>query len=235
MAGVSLGGTGTGDLSVGPQNPVSIPKPDIHPDQIKEEEEYIIAYQNPRTQYCDGIERTIQFVGDSFLYVPMKTRGEVNFVEINNPLKQRYKLELIIKNTTSDIIYEYVDACRAAIQLTGWKTEKKPKTNFCLNNEVVNSFQPNESRTYYYTFNLPDLSSEWGVSYNAQYSNELYTSSYSNEEISPRSNCETLSTSLLLIEKYPINQERISQEVNKESNFNYPEFSVDNKRNIKKE
>jgi len=52
--GVSLGGTGTG----GAQGPVPKPKPDPADDDV----EYAVAYPNPVIQYCDGIERTIQFV-----------------------------------------------------------------------------------------------------------------------------------------------------------------------------
>ena len=50
-------------------------------------------------------------------------------------------------------MYEYINSCDAAFQLTGTKTSKKAQTDYCLNDETVNTYQPNESRTYYYSFN----------------------------------------------------------------------------------
>ncbi|MBK5646812.1 MAG: hypothetical protein I4N51_06680, partial [Acinetobacter sp.] len=63
--GVSLGGTGTGSggLSVGTENPVPKPQSDVKPDRMEEDGLlYAVAYPNPITQNCGGIERTIQFV-----------------------------------------------------------------------------------------------------------------------------------------------------------------------------
>ncbi|MDO7410843.1 hypothetical protein Q5X48_03340 [Acinetobacter baumannii] len=182
MAGVSLGGTGTGNVSIGPHNnPVVIPKPDIHPDHIKVEEEYIIDHPGHTIQYCGGIERKIQFVNESFPFSFLNNSEKLNFFELKDPLEKKYRMDVTMANTTSNIIYKYVNGCQAAFQLIGSKVNKS-KANFCLNDEIIKAYQPNKSRIYYYTFKLPSLLGEWQATYDAQYSNILYTSNRESSE-----------------------------------------------------
>ncbi|MDC4397444.1 hypothetical protein OHW58_18100 [Acinetobacter baumannii] len=200
--GVTLGGTGTGEMTVGTENPVTNPRPNPGSNQMEDDGEYAVAYPNPVTQYCGGVERTIQFVRHYAPFIPMKMGDRMDLLGINSGLKVRYKLQVIVKNTISEPIYEYINSCKAAIQLTGSKTEKKSETNYCLNDETVNTYQPNESKTYYYTFNLPNILQNWTASYNTQYSNQLYASPYEEDNLSSRTQCDALST-ILLMDEYP--------------------------------
>lgn len=198
--GVSLGGTGTG----GAQG--SGPNPNPTDDDV----EYAVAYPNPVMQYCDGIERTIQFVRHYPPFIPMKMGDRMDLLSINNSLKVKYKLQVIVTNTSSIPIYEYINSCESPFQLTGTKTAKKTETNYCLNDETVNTYQPNESRTYYYTFNLPNILQDWTVKYNTQYSKELYASNYDDDNLNARTQCDPLST-ILLIDEYPSSKEGAPQ------------------------
>ncbi|MFW1893743.1 hypothetical protein ACG9WS_19045, partial [Acinetobacter geminorum] len=82
------------------------------------------------------------------------------------------------------------------------KTEKISETNDCLNDETVNTYQPHEEKTYSYTFNLPNILQNWTASYNTQYSNQVYASPYEEDNLSSRTQCDALST-ILLIDEYP--------------------------------
>jgi len=122
---------------------------------------------------------------------------------------------VIIKNTTSAPIYEYINSCEASFQLTGTRTAKKTETDYCLNDETVNTYQPNESKTYYYAFNLPNILQNWTVNYNAQYSKQLYASNYDDENLNTRTQCDPLST-ILLIDEYPSTKDGAPQGYEKE-------------------
>ncbi len=167
---------------------------------------YAVAYPNPIIQNCYGIERTIQFVRHYFPHVPMRMGDRVDLIGKKDPLRIRYKLQVIVKNTTSTPIYEYIDSCKAAFHLTGTKTTKQTQADYCLNDETVNVYQPNESRTYFYTFNLPNILQNWKVSYQAQYSKKFYAEDmgamYDDESSKTRMQCEPLST-ILLTDEYP--------------------------------
>ncbi|WP_335951780.1 hypothetical protein [Acinetobacter beijerinckii] len=213
--GVSLGGTGTGGLSVGTESPVPKPQPDIKPDRLEEEGIlYAVAYPNPITQNCQGIERTIQFVSHYSPYLPMKMGDRSDLLGMSEPLRSRFKLQVIVKNTTSSPIYEYINSCKATFQLTGTKTEKITQADYCLNDESVNVYQPNESRTYFYTFNLPNILQNWRASYHAQYSKKFYAetqgSIYDDESIKERTQCDLLATTLLL-DEFPSSKEGTPQ------------------------
>ncbi|MDC5388639.1 hypothetical protein OHW71_17965, partial [Acinetobacter baumannii] len=156
--------------------------------------------------YCGGIERTIQFVRHYSPFIPMKMGDRVDHLGINSGWPLRYKLQIIVKNTTSEPIYEYINSCKAAIQLKGSKTEKTSETNYCLNDETVNTYQPNEEKTYYYTFNLPNILQNWTVSYSSQYSKQLYPTLYDDDNDSLRTHCAALST-ILLMDEYPSNRD----------------------------
>lgn len=203
--GVSLGGTGTGGLSVGTESP--LPKPDVKPDRMEEDGVvYAVAYPNPVTQNCDGIERTIQFVRHYAPHIPMMMGDRTDLLGMKESLRIRFKLQVIVKNTTSSPIYEYTNSCKAAFQLTGTKTTKTTQTDYCLNDETVSVYQPNESRAYFYTFNLPNILQNWTASYHAQYSKKFYAetlgSSYDDESIKDRTQCDPLST-MLLLDEFP--------------------------------
>lgn len=203
--GVSLGGTGTGGLSVGTESP--LPKPDVKPDRMEEDGVvYAVAYPNPVTQNCDGIERTIQFVRHYAPHIPMMMGDRTDLLGMKESLRIRFKLQVIVKNTTSSPIYEYTNSCKAAFQLTGTKTTKTTQTDYCLNDETVSVYQPNESRAYFYTFNLPNILQNWRASYHAQYSKKFYAetlgSSYDDESIKDRTQCDPLST-MLLLDEFP--------------------------------
>lgn len=205
--GVSLGGTGTGGLSVGTESPVPKPQPDVKPDRMEEDGLlYAVAYPNPITQNCNGIERKIQFVRHYFPHTPMIMGDRVDLYGMKDSSPTRFKLQVIVKNTTSSPIYEYINSCKAAFQLTGTKTEKITQTDYCLNDETVNVYQPDESRTYFYTFNLPNILQNWTANYQAQYSKKFYAetqgSMYDNESIKERTQCDPLST-ILLLDEYP--------------------------------
>ncbi|MCU4413320.1 hypothetical protein KTH71_04580 [Acinetobacter sp. WU_MDCI_Axc73] len=200
--GVSLGGTGTGSIAT--------PRPDINPNPTENDILYAIAYPDPVTQYCDGVERTIQFVRYYAPFTPMIKGDRMDLIPINHTLKVRYKLQVIVKNTTSSKMYEYINSCSSAFQLTGTQTEKNTKTDYCLNDETVNEYQPNETRTYYYTFNLPNILQNWTASYHAQYSNQLYASPYEDDNLSSRSQCDPL-TSTLLLDEYPSSMDGSTQ------------------------
>jgi len=219
--GVSLGGTGTGDMSVGTQNPVPNPRPNPGTDHMEDNGEYAVAYPNPVTQYCGGIERTIQFVRHYSPFIPMKMGDRMDLLGINSGLKVRYKLQVIVKNTTSEPIYEYVNSCQAAIQLTGSKIVKKSETNYCLNGETVNTYQPNEAKIYYYTFNLPNVLQNWTASYNTQYSNQLYASPYEDDNLSSRTQCDALST-ILLMDEYPSSKIGAPPQTSEQGNSSNP-------------
>ena len=206
--GVSLGGTGTGDVSLGTQSPVPKPLPDVNPDRMEEDTEYAVAYPNSVTQNCEGVERTIQFVRHYAPYIPMKMGDRMDLLSIHSPLSVKYKLQVIVKNSTSFPIYEYINSCEAAFQLTGTKTAKKTQTDYCLNDETVNIYQPNESRTFYYAFNLPNILQNWTVSYHTQYSKQLYPSPYDDENSNIRTQCAPLST-ILLIDEYPSSKSEV--------------------------
>ncbi|MGT2571970.1 hypothetical protein [Acinetobacter ursingii] len=200
--GVSLGGTGTGNIST--------PRPDISPNPTENDILYAIAYPDPITQYCDGMERTIQFVRHYAPFTPMMRGDRMDLIPINHGLKVRYKLQVTVKNTTASKMYEYIDSCNAAFQLTGTQTIKTTSTDYCLNDETVNEYQPNETRTYYYTFNLPNILQNWTASYHAQYSNQLYASPYEEDNLSNRSQCDAL-TSTLLLDEYPSSKDGSTQ------------------------
>lgn len=207
--GVSLGGTGTGGLSVGTESP--LPKPDVKPDRMEEDGVvYAVAYPNPVTQNCDGIERTIQFVRHYAPHIPMMMGNRMDLLGMSDSLRVRFKLQVIVKNTTSSPIYEYTNSCKAAFQLTGTKTTKTTQTDYCLNDETVSVYQPNESRAYFYTFNLPNILQNWTASYHAQYSKKFYAetlgSSYDDESIKERTQCDLLATTLLL-DEFPSSKE----------------------------
>ncbi|MBJ9984719.1 hypothetical protein IAE19_04590 [Acinetobacter sp. S40] len=215
--GVSLGGTGTGT--------VSTPRPDIIPNPTEDDVLYALAYPDPVTQYCNGMERTIQFVRHYAPFTPMMQGDRMDLLSINHSLKVRYKLQVIVKNTTSSKMYEYIDSCNSAFQLTGTQTEKNTKTNECLNDETVNEYQPNETRTYYYTFNLPNILQNWTASYHSQYSSQLYASSYEEDNLANRSQCSPL-TSILLIDAYPSSMDS-APKTNTEDNSENESNSVD--------
>lgn len=204
--GVSLGGTGTG-IPIGTESPIPKPQPDPGPNPVEEEGVlYAVAYPNPITQNCNGIERTIQFVRHYSPHIPMQMGDRMDLLAMNDPLRVRFKLQVIVKNTTSSPIYEYTNSCKAAFQLTGTKTPKTTESNYCLNDETVNVYQPDESRTYFYTFNLPNILQNWTASYHAQYSKKFYAetqgAAYDDESIKERTQCDPLSTALL-IDEYP--------------------------------
>ncbi|AZN67302.1 hypothetical protein [Acinetobacter haemolyticus] len=204
--GVSLGGTGTG-IPIDAENPVPKPHPNPGPNPVEEEGVlYAVAYPNPITQNCNGIERTIQFVQHSYPHQPMILGDRMDLLAMNDPLRVRFKLQVIVKNTTSSPIYEYINSCKAAFQLTGTKTAKTTQTDYCLNDETVNVYQPNESRTYFYTFHLPNILQNWIANYQAQYSKKFYAetqgSVYDDESIKERTQCDPLST-ILLLDEYP--------------------------------
>jgi len=133
----------------------------------------------------------------------------------------RFKLQVIVKNTTSSPVYEYINSCKAAFQLTGAKTAKTIETDYCLNDETVSVYQPNESRTYFYTFNLPNILQNWTASYHAQYSKKFYAedqgSAYDNDSIKERLSCDPLSTTLLL-DEYPSTKNDAPQTSPKDNN-----------------
>lgn len=205
--GVSLGGTGTGGAPVGTESPVPKPQLDVKPDRMEEDGLlYAVAYPNPITQNCGGIERTIQFVRHYSPHIPMMMGDRMDLLGMNDSSRIRLKLQVVVKNNTSSPIYEYINSCKAAFQLTGSKTVKTTQTDYCLNDETVNVYQSNESRTYFYTFNLPNILQNWTASYQAQYSKKLYAesqgSSYDDESIKDRTQCDPLST-ILLLDEYP--------------------------------
>ncbi|WP_171407470.1 hypothetical protein [Acinetobacter sp. 2JN-4] len=205
--GVSLGGTGTGGLSVGTESPVPKPQPDVKPDRMEEDGLlYAVAYPNPITQNCNEIERTIQFVRHYSPHIPMIMGDRVDLFGMKDSSPTRFKLQIIVKNTTSSPVYEYINSCKAAFQLTGTKTPKTTESDYCLNDETVNVYQPNESRTYFYAFNLPNILQNWKASYHAEYSKKLYAGAdgamFDNASIKERVQCDPLSTALL-IDEYP--------------------------------
>lgn len=205
--GVSLGGTGTGGLSVGTESPVPKPQPDINPDQMEEDDLlYAVAYPNPITQNCNGMERTIQFVRHYSPHIPMVMGDRVDLLGLKDSLRIRFKLQVIVKNKNVFPVYEFTNSCKAAFQLTGTKTTKLTQTNYCLNDESVNVYQPNESKTYFYTFNLPNILQNWTASYHAEYAKKFYAESlgsmYDDESMKDRMRCDPLST-MLLIDEYP--------------------------------
>ncbi|EOR03804.1 hypothetical protein [Acinetobacter genomosp. 15BJ] len=205
--GVSLGGTGTGGVAVGTESPVPKPQSDVKPDRMEEDGLlYAVAYPNPITQYCNGIERTIQFVRHYSPHIPMVMGDRMDLFAMNDSAPIRLKLQVIVKNTTPSPIYEYTNSCKAAFQLTGTKTVKTTQTDYCLNDETVNVYQPNESRTYFYTFNLPNILQNWTASYQAQYSKKFYAeaqgSIYDIDSMKERIKCDPLNT-VLLLDEYP--------------------------------
>lgn len=201
--GVSLGGTGNGGISVGSGNPIPSPQPEVKPDRMEDDTEYAVAYPDPITQNCNDIERKIRFVSHYSPYVPLQNGDRQDLFGINSkslpPI--RFKLEVTIKNNSESKYYEYIDSCKAAFQLVGSKTEKMTSADYCLNDESVNEYQPHESRKFYYTFNLPNILQIWTVSYNAQYSKKFYGSSYEEDNLIERTQCNPLSTKLIL-DKY---------------------------------
>lgn len=196
--GVGLGGTGTGTggISVGTN------KPDIKPNPTEDDVEYAVAYPNPITQNCGDIERTIRFVSHYSPYTPLLAGDRQDLFGINSqslpPI--RFKLQVIVKNTSSSKTYEYIDSCKATFQLVGSKTAKTTSTDYCLNDETVIEYQPNESRTYYYTFNLPNILQNWTASYHSQYAKAFDGSRFHDENLSTRTQCNPLTTQLLLDE-----------------------------------
>jgi len=224
--GVSLGGTGNGDISVGTGNPVPTPQPGENPNHMENDDEYAVAYPDPIIQNCSDIERSISFVSHYAPYIPLKNGDRQDLSGINNKSfpPTRFKLEVTIKNNSNSKYYEYIDSCKSAFQLTGTKTEKKASTDYCLNDESVNEYQPNESRKLYYTFNLPNILQVWTVSYNAQYSKKYYGSIYEDENIIERTQCIPLSTQLIMDEYVSSRDDapriNVAQSVNGNVNIN---------------
>lgn len=231
--GVTLGGTGTGEMTVGTENPVTNPRPNPGSNQMEDEGEYAVGYPNPVTQYCGGIERTIQFVRHYAPFIPMKMGDRMDLLGINSGWPVRYKLQVIVKNTTSEPIYEYINSCKAAIKLTGSKTEKTSETNYCLNEETVNTYQPNEEKTYYYSFNLPNILQNWTISYTSQYSKQLYPTLYDDDNDSLRTHCSALST-VLLMDDYPSSRDGAPPQISEQEN-NSNSSQVDSSNNTKTE
>lgn len=205
--GVSLGGTGTGGISVGTESPVPKPQPDINPERLEEDGLlYAVAYPNPIIQNCNGVERSIQFVRHYFPHTPMMMGDRVDLFGMKDSFRIRFKLQVVVKNTNLFPVYEYINSCKSAFQITGSKTAKTTQTDYCLNDETVSVYQPNESKTFFYTFNLPNILQNWTASYNAEYSKKFYAESlgsiYDDESIKERTQCGPLSTKLL-IDEYP--------------------------------
>lgn len=196
--GVSLGGTGTGSgIPIGTPNPTPNPRPDVEPDRMEDDAEYAVAYPDPVVQNCYGVERTIQFI-EHYNQTPVFAGDRQDLFGVNSktlpPIK--FKLRVTVKNTLPTRVYEYIDSCKAAFQLSGSKTVKTTQSDYCLNDETVNVYQPNEERTYYYAFNLPNILQTWTASYHAEYSTAFYSDSVQ------RNQCETLSTQLV-VDPYP--------------------------------
>lgn len=93
------------------------------------------------------------------------------------------------------------------------------KEVYCLNDESVNEYQPNESRKFYYTFNLPNILQNWTVSYNAQYSKKFYGSAFEEDNLIERTQCDPLSIQLIL-DEYVSSRSDAPQAPNKNNDTN---------------
>lgn len=194
QVGVSLGGTGTGGSTA--------PRPDITPDQMESDDLlYAVAYPNPIIQNCNGIERTIQFVRHYPPQLTMQMGDRVDLYGLKNAVPIKFRLQVIVKNTNSFPVYEFINSCKSAFKLTATKTTKVTQTDYCLNEETINTYEPNETRTYNYTFNLPNILQNWTTSYDAQYSKQLFEDTLK-DDYKLRMSCDPLTTTLL-IDEFP--------------------------------
>ena len=191
---MSLGGTGTGGTASPPFGSGT------KPEHLEDDVEYAVVYPNPIIQNCGLVERSIRFVSHYAPYNPLQANDRQDLFGINSkslpPI--RFKVQVVVKNNTDSPLYEYVERCKAAFQLSGAETPKITTTDYCLNDEVVNEYQPHESRTQYYSFNLPNIFQNWTVSYRTQYAGQFDGSSFDEDNLAQRTQCEPLTTKLTL-------------------------------------
>jgi hypothetical protein len=116
VGGVSLGGTGTGSLGGGNTNPPTPGNPEDEGPIFILIDHFEFLYSAPQFQSCDGIERTFQFIdkasGQVILDGSKKVLSSMDSKDITNVL-----LRVKVKNMTSQVVYEYIDACKSPVKI----------------------------------------------------------------------------------------------------------------------
>ena len=194
--GVSLGGAGTG-ISVGGSNtnPPTPGNPEEEEPILPRIDHFVLLYSAAQFQNCDGMERTFQFIDKATGKVISAGSGSV-LSSMDSKDFTHILLRVKIKNTTSQVAYEYIDACKTPVKITsdlnGENNELDASQRFsCANNDsYMQIYQVNEQKTYDFDFDLPNQVMTWKFSYQPQYSFGLLT------EKRGRTQCNALETSL---------------------------------------
>ncbi|MDA0698178.1 MAG: hypothetical protein O2793_17515 [Proteobacteria bacterium] len=196
--GVSLGGSGTG-IPIGGSNtnPPTPGNPDENGPILIQPDHFEMVYPFPQNpQNCDGIERVFQFVdkasGRVILEGSRSILSSMNSQDLTNVM-----LRLKVKNNSSEMLYEYIDACKTPIKiietLNGKNKEIDTNQHFsCDGGEYIQRYQPNEEKIYNFDFDLPNRSTSWQFDYQPTYSFSLLS------EKTVRTECPVLSTSLVI-------------------------------------
>ncbi|MND98399.1 hypothetical protein D3C80_907480 [compost metagenome] len=197
--GVGLGGTGTGiPIGGGNTNPPTPGDPKDEGPILILIDHFELLYSAPQFQNCDGIERTFQFIdkasGQVILDGSKKVLSSMDSKDITNVL-----LRVKVKNTTSQAVYEYIDACKTPVKimnsLNGDNKELGVNQRFSCNSDdsYMQIYQMNEQKTYDFDFDLPNDLTTWQFSYQPQYSFGLFP------ENVDRTQCSVLGISLTIV------------------------------------
>ena len=206
LAGVSLGGTGTGeDRRLSPFPPQIEPDPSEQPEpptpQQPPTSEPVptIIYPDIIEQYCQGIQRTLSFI-DPYSHEPKL----VNSYQALNPefgMPNNIALNLKVCNTTSHQVYEYIPECKSPLQLLDEYGDPIPLTHSysCPEGEALQLYQANQCKTYILYGSIRTLIQNWQLSYSTQYSFDTF------KNIDQRTQCDAIKVTLPVI---PMNKQR---------------------------
>ena len=174
-AGVSFGGTGTGpSLGGGTVKPPDLGNPDDNKGPISlPYDHYELIYPEPifMSDNCEGTIRTFQFIDKTSGKVILSDSQQALF-SMDAKTSTNVLLRLNIKNTTSHVVYEYFNACKAPIKIIdGDNTELEGNHRFsCNSNDTYMQFyQPNDEKNYDFDVDLPNKLTTWRFVYQPSY------------------------------------------------------------------
>lgn len=187
-AGVSLGGSGTGYPQ--PQPPIDIPTvpepsppspvtpsppPPVTPAPPPPPIISKFKFLNPGAikQSCNGVERLIQFENIETGELLAETIHEAILPQPNinsNNMAAR----ITVCNVMPEVRFEHINSCTSPIKLLDFKGSLVPaQTNFtCPLGESLIVYQPAECKVSRYEFSVPELTAQWSLSYETNYSNK---------------------------------------------------------------
>ena len=199
LAGVSLGGTGTGDDRSLPTFPPPIePDPADQPDNPvtppTSEPVPTIVYPDAVVQNCQGIQRTLSFIDPYTNELKPVNSHQSLIPEFNMP--NDIALSLEVCNTTSHQVYEYIPECQSPLQLIDEYNESVPTLTspyLCQGEEALHLYNPNQCKTYILNSSIRTVIQNWRLRYSAQYSFDTF------KNTDQRTQCDAIETTLPVI------------------------------------